>query len=272
MTDVEVAIAVVEAGADVVRRCFGTVLQRSDKGGGDFATNADVEAEAAMLKILRLKRPYDSVVGEESGRAGVAHAARQWFLDPLSGTLNYAVRTRVAAVNVALQENERFLAAAVADPFNHEVYWTDMESAFVRAEGRDQPLSPDARSQLVDLNLDPPFPNAPTFRAVSLASDLGFTTRFRPRVVSSSIALAWVATGQRAAYVTDGDLRGSVHFAAGIAICQAAGCVVSDLRGFPVGHGPTGLLAAADPETHAALLGLIQKDVARWLIWPSARG
>jgi len=259
MTDVEVAIAVVDAGADVVRRCFGTVLQRSDKGGGDFATNADVEAEAAMLGILRLKRPYDSVVGEESGRGGAADAARHWLLDPLCGTLNYAVRTRVAAVNVALQKDGRFLAAAVADPFNHEVYWTDVESAFVRVEGRNRRLTPDARSQLVDLNLDPPFPNARMFRVVSLAGDPDFTARFRPRVVSSSIALAWVATGQRAAYISDGDLRDSVHFAAGVAICQAAGCVVSDLRGFPVGHGPTGLLAAADLETHGALLGLVRK-------------
>ena len=259
MTDFEVAIAVVEAGADVVRCCFGTVLLRSDRGDGDFATNADIEAEAAMLGVLRHERPYDSVVGEESGQSGAAHTPRQWLLDPLCGTLNYAVRIRMAAVNVAVQEHGRFLAAAVADPFNHEVYWTDMASAFVRVDGRDRRLSPDARSQLVDLNLDPPFPNAPRFRAVSLAGDPGFTTRFRPRVVSSSIALAWVATGQRAAYITDGDLCDSVHFAAGVAICQASGCVVSDLLGSPVGHGPTGLLAAAELETRAALLGLVRK-------------
>ena len=45
MHDVDVAIAVAGAGASVVRRCFGTTLQRLDKGAGDFATNADIEAE-----------------------------------------------------------------------------------------------------------------------------------------------------------------------------------------------------------------------------------
>ena len=49
MKDFEVAIAVAEAGAAVVRHRFGTALQRLDKGKGDFATNADVEAENAML-------------------------------------------------------------------------------------------------------------------------------------------------------------------------------------------------------------------------------
>ena len=84
----------------------------------------------------------------------------------------------------------------------------------------------------------------------------------RPRVVSSSIAVVWVATGQRAAYVTDGDLRDSVHFAAGLAICEAAGCTVTDLRGERWGEGPTGLIAAADAATHATLLGLVRKYLA----------
>jgi myo-inositol-1(or 4)-monophosphatase len=59
------------------------------------------------------------------------------------------------------------LAAAVAEPFGHEVFWTDGRSAFVRSQGRDTPLVPSAYSGLVDLNLDPPFPNAPAFRAAA---------------------------------------------------------------------------------------------------------
>jgi len=53
MTDLEVAIAVAEAGAAVVRRHFGAPLPRIDKGAGDFATPADVGAEHAMLAVLR---------------------------------------------------------------------------------------------------------------------------------------------------------------------------------------------------------------------------
>ena len=258
MTDIEVAIAVAESGSSIVRERFGTTLDRLDKGGGDFATSADVDAERAMLAILRRERPNDVLIGEESGRTGVADGERTWLLDPLCGTLNYAVRTRLVAVNVALWANGSPAVAAVADPFNDEVYWTDMVSACVRRDGRDTPLRPSAASNLIDLNFDPPFPNASRFRAVVLAADPGFVAAFRPRVVSSTIALAWVATGQRAGYVTDGDLRGSVHFAAGLTLCQAAGCVVTDLFGRVWGGGPTGLIAAADSQTHAALLALVQ--------------
>jgi fructose-1,6-bisphosphatase/inositol monophosphatase family enzyme len=50
-----------------------------------------------------------------------------------------------------------------------------------------------------------------------------FTRQFGPRVRSTTLALAWVAAGRRAAYVTEGDLRDSVHFAAGIALCSGRG-------------------------------------------------
>ena len=63
MNDYEVAIEVAEAGADVVRRHFGTMLRRLNKGEGDFATNADVEAEHTMLAVLRRERPDDAIVG-----------------------------------------------------------------------------------------------------------------------------------------------------------------------------------------------------------------
>ncbi|MEO8178516.1 MAG: inositol monophosphatase family protein [Deltaproteobacteria bacterium] len=257
MNDSEVAIATAEAGASVVRQRFGSALQRLDKGAGDFATNADIEAEHAMLEILRRERPLDAVVGEESGRSGASDGSRVWLLDPLCGTLNFAARMRVAAVNVALRSEGRFIAAAVADPFNAEMFWTDGVAASLRMGAQESPLVPSASSTLVDLNLDPPFPNAPSFRAVLLAADPDFSARFRPRVVSTSMALTWVASGQRAAYITDGDVRGSVHFAAGIALCEAAGCRVTDLRGQAWGTGATGLVAAADAETHVALLRLI---------------
>jgi hypothetical protein len=56
MTDIEVAIAAAESGASIVRERFATALDRLDKGGGDFATSADVDAENAMLAIPVSKR------------------------------------------------------------------------------------------------------------------------------------------------------------------------------------------------------------------------
>ncbi|MFC8128282.1 inositol monophosphatase family protein [Streptomyces sp. NPDC057302] len=253
--DAEVAIAAARAGAEVVHGRYGRRLTRIDKGAGDFATDADVAAEEAILGVIRAARPDDAVHGEEGGRQGAADAERQWFVDPLCGTLNYAVGSMMVAVNVALRDGP----AAVADPFSGEVFFTDGAAAWVRRDGSDTELAPTAATQLVDVNLDPPFPNAPGFRAVDLLAHPGFVERFRPRVVSTTLALAWVAAGKRAAYVTDGgNLAESVHFAAGIALCRAAGCVVTGVDGTPPGRGGQGLVVAADLETHGLLLSMLR--------------
>ena len=258
--DAELAIAVARAGGEVVRRLFGTSLQRYDKGAGDFATTADLESEEAMVALLARERPNDAVLGEEAGRGGARDGSRLWLLDPLCGTLNYAARMPVVAVNAALTGAGQVLAAAVMEPFGREVFWTDGDSAFARRDNQDVPLVPSASSGLVDLNLDPPFPSAPRFHATALAGDPEFAAAFMPRVVSSSLALTWVATGQRCAYITDGDIRDSVHFAAGLGICTVAGCAVSDLRGGPWGQGPDGLIVAADRPTHETLLAMVSRQ------------
>jgi myo-inositol-1(or 4)-monophosphatase len=254
--DAEVAAAAARAGADVVRQLYGRRLARIDKGGGDFATEADVAAEERILGVIRAARPGDAVLGEEGGRRGAADAARQWLVDPLCGTLNYAVGTMLVAVNVALRGGP----AAVADPFGGEVFVTDGATARVRREGgQDAPLVPSAASALVDVNLDPPFPHGPDFHPAALLAHPAFAGRFRPRVGSTTLALAWVAAGKRAGYVTDGaDLTGSVHFAAGIALCRAAGCVVTGIDGAPLSETVGGLVAAADPETHQALMSAVR--------------
>ncbi|MFJ4081564.1 inositol monophosphatase family protein [Streptomyces iakyrus] len=254
VSDTDVATAGARAGAAVVRDLYGRRLSRIDKGAGDFATEADVEAEKAILAVIRAARPDDAVLGEEGGQQGAPGARRQWLVDPLCGTLNYAVGSMLVAVNVALRDG----AAAVADPFSGELFFTDGETARVRHDGADDALlTPTSATRLTDVNLDPPFPNAPGFRAVDLLAHPEFVARFRPRVVSTSLALAWVAAGKRAAYVTDGGgFSDSVHFAAGIALCRAAGCVVTGIDGDPLEESRGGLVAAADEETHALLMSM----------------
>jgi myo-inositol-1(or 4)-monophosphatase len=257
LADRDVAIAAAEAGAAVARSRYGASLARLEKAQGDFATTADIEAETAILDVLRSARPGDAVLAEESGHTGPAVANRTWLVDPLCGTVNYAARTPLVAVNVALRAGPGVTVAVSADPFAREVFWTEGNRAYVRRDGADEVLAPSADSCLVEANLDPPFPNRPAFRAVELLADQVFADRFRPRVVSTSLAVAWVAAGRRAAYVTDGNLEDSVHFASGIALCRAAGCVVTGLQGQPLHTGARGLVAAADHETHTTLLTMI---------------
>ncbi|MFE3544471.1 inositol monophosphatase family protein [Nocardia sp. NPDC059177] len=253
-SDIEIAIRATQVASGVIRDAFREPVTRHAKHGDDFATHADLAAERAILDLLTTARPGDRFVAEESGITGAEDTDRSWFVDPLCGTRNFAVATSFVAVNVALRVGGRVSAAATADPFAAEVFWAADEGAFVRRDGRDEPLAPRADSRLVDVDLDQPFPWSTPAR---LLDANGFAGRFHARVLSTSLALVWVAAGRRAAYVTGGDLRDSVHFTSAIAICQAAGCVVTGVAGQPLHTAPHGLIAAADAETHARLVEAI---------------
>jgi myo-inositol-1(or 4)-monophosphatase len=256
-TDLDVALAAAGAGAAVVRAAYGAEVVRHAKAGLDFATNADVDAERAILDVIARERPEDARVGEESGSTGDP-ASRRWLVDPLCGTLNFAAQTPLVAVNVALVGGDAPVAVS-ADPIADEVFWTDGRRACGRHDGTDSPLVPSPLSRLVDVNCDGPADRL--FVGPQLVADAAFRAAFGPRVVSTTLAVAWVAAGRRAGYVTDGRLADSVHFAAGLALCVAAGCVVTDLAGDSLGTG-RGLVVAADPSTHARLLDLVRPHLA----------
>jgi myo-inositol-1(or 4)-monophosphatase len=254
LSDVEVAIMAAQAGAEVVARGYGVDHERFMKSATDFATQVDLDAEGAIFAVLDEHRPGDARVGEEAGAIGGHRSGRCWYIDPLCGTLNYAAETPLFAVNIALREHEVDLAAAVADPIAREIFWTDGSRAAVRSGGRDEEFSPSARSGLVEVNCDGPLDRP--FVGGVLVADPRLRARYGPRVISSTLGVAWVATGRRAAYVTDGQVSDSLHFAAGLALSASAGCVITDLGGGPA-RGGRGLLVAADVETHADMLELI---------------
>lgn len=252
--DVEIAVHATQVAAEIIRSAYLGPLTQYAKVGDDFATQADLAAEQAILDVLADACPGDRFVGEESGESGAAGSARTWLIDPLCGTRNFAVGTPSVAVNVALRTGDTVTAAAVGAPFSGEVFWTGGDGAFVRRDGTDRRLRPSAGNLLVDVDLDDPLPWS---SAAALFDAPGFAGVFHPRALSTSLALVWVAAGRRAAYVTGVEVSESVHFAAAVAVCRAAGCAVTGVAGQDLRAAPYGLVAAADADTNARLVAAI---------------
>jgi myo-inositol-1(or 4)-monophosphatase len=263
LNDGAIALLAAEAGAAVVRRMYRTPVAHHLKIGTDFATDADLEAETAIRAVLSEHRPGDAQLGEEHGASG-PDSHRRWLVDPLCGTRNFGAGLPLMSTNVALSESGEVTAAASAECVGEETYWTDGTRAWVRREGADALLRPDVANLMVAFNLE--VDAAGRRRASDVMADPAFFETYQPRITSTTLALAWVAAGRHAAYVTEGDLRDNVHFAPGVGLCRAAGCVVTDLDGGPVDTGAAparpgrgGLIAAGDVATHAALLALMQE-------------
>jgi myo-inositol-1(or 4)-monophosphatase len=252
-SDLDVALDAARAGAEVLRAMYGSDLTKQFKSSTDFATEADRASERAILDIVRAARPRDGFIGEELGRVETGAGSRVWLVDPLCGTLNFAAETPLFCANVALVVDGFTVTAAVSHPPSGEVYWAD--SGKFGILGRDTSSAP-APNALVDINADGPLDRP--FVGAQFAADPDFRARFNPRIESTTLALAWVATGHRLGYVTDGHHRGSVHFEAGVALCRAAGCVITDFDGNEVHSGP-GIIAARDAVSHAELMRLVSR-------------
>ena len=98
----QVAKQAAERGGAELMRHYGRIASVQSKGrAGDLVTNADLAAEALVLKDLQTATPAIAVLAEESGSQGEQDGLR-WCIDPLDGTTNFAHGYPFFATSVGL--------------------------------------------------------------------------------------------------------------------------------------------------------------------------
>ena len=85
-------------------------------------TQADRDAEAAILAVVREAFPDHGFLGEETG-AHAGAAATRWIVDPLDGTKGFTRGRGFWGSLVALEHEGRIVAGAMALPALSETYW-----------------------------------------------------------------------------------------------------------------------------------------------------
>jgi histidinol-phosphatase len=83
-------------------------------------TQADREAEQAIVAILRAAFPDVGVLGEEFGAQGPV--ARRWIIDPIDGTKNFVRRIPIWATLIALEDDGEVVAGVIHNPAAGELY------------------------------------------------------------------------------------------------------------------------------------------------------
>jgi myo-inositol-1(or 4)-monophosphatase len=213
----------------------------------DMVSDADREAEQAIVELLRAERPDDGLLGEE-GTDEQASSGRRWVIDPLDGTTNFLYSYPAWAVSVALEDADGGLVGVVFDAARSELF------AAERGGG-------------ATLNGDPirVREGAPLERAL-VATGFGYDADRRGRQAevlrqvlpavrdirragAAAIDLAWVAAGRLDGYWERGLQRWD--WAAGRLLITEAGGEVRDLEGKP--HG----LVAAEPALIGELAELV---------------
>ncbi len=111
-----------EAGKILMKR-FGKQSKKQMKGKFDFYLDADVEAEKAIIKILKNRYPEHAILAEESGKQG--NSAYTWIIDPLDGTHNYAHGVPVFGTSIALQHKKDVVIGVIYLPVMNELYYAE---------------------------------------------------------------------------------------------------------------------------------------------------
>ncbi len=83
-------------------------------------TQADREAEQAIVAIVRSAFPEIGVLGEEFGAHGPSE--RRWIIDPIDGTKNFVRRIPVWATLIGLEEEGEIVAGVIHNPVTGELY------------------------------------------------------------------------------------------------------------------------------------------------------
>ena len=221
------------AGAVLVGH-HGGHCAHSFKEDGSPASVADLEAEALIIARLAESFPGIPVVAEETCR-DVPPAPRFFLVDPLDGTRDFLAGTPDYAVNIALIEGARPIAAALAAPGHGRVWYAgeSAEEAAV-ADGHPGPGRP--------IRARP----APAEGLVALGSRrhgdpetdacLARLPLAEQRSIGSALKFGLVAAGEADVYVRCGPTM-EWDTAAGDHIVAAAGGRVVTASGAPLTYG-----------------------------------
>ncbi|MEF9944140.1 MAG: inositol monophosphatase family protein, partial [Burkholderiaceae bacterium] len=118
------------------------VIRVGQKGRGDFVTEVDHAAEAAIVEILHKAYPDHAILAEESGASGDSEYT--WIIDPLDGTTNFIHGFPQFAVSIALQHRGQITQAVVHDPSRNEIFTATrgggayLDERRIRVSKRDQ--------------------------------------------------------------------------------------------------------------------------------------
>jgi myo-inositol-1(or 4)-monophosphatase len=249
------------AAIEAVKRALRLALDQADsaeahpKAGRDVVTSADVAAELAIRQVLADQTGLP-VVGEEHGGQPPRDGSPCWLVDPICGTRNYASGIPLYAVNVALAQEGRVIAAVVGDASTRQIHVAERDhGAWSLRDASQARLTTSEESRTIVMEdgkaADDRRELAARFAAALISAD-----SWDFRSFGTTMSLAYLAAGRVSGYVafwTDS----AVHATAGSLLAAEAGGTVSDLAGEPWRLGSDAILAAASPGLHAALLDMV---------------
>ena len=254
--ELRVAREAARAGGAIVARYFREGFAIRDKDVGNLVTEADVEAERAIVEVIRRAFPAHAVIAEE-GHQGDAGAEHLWIVDPLDGTNNFAHKIPHFAVSIGYYRAGVAQCGVIFNPVRDE--W----SVAVRGLGAFQDGRPVRVAEHTRLNqtvvgvgfyYDRGAMMEATLAAVGdfIRAEIHGIRRFG----TAALDLAMVGAGQMGAFF-EYELS-PWDFAAGRLFVEEAGGRVTNCLGEPLPVARKSTLLATNGALHEAALEIVR--------------
>lgn len=115
-------IRAAEAGGTVIRKYFGTTLQKTlKKSYSDYQTKADIGSERVIVKILRKAFPEHAITAEEETKQDGSSSYR-FIIDPLDGTNNFVLGVPYVGVSIGLIKDNKLMYGVVRHPMLRQTF------------------------------------------------------------------------------------------------------------------------------------------------------
>ena len=231
-------------------RAAGAILQErarlgfriEHKNAVNLVTDADTQAEQAIIERIREAHPEHQILAEEQGIVVQNDSPYKWVIDPLDGTTNFAHGFPAYCVSIGVEYQRACILGVVFDPTRQELFVGEMGSgAFLN----DQPIRV---SQTASLNAALVVTGFGYDIRETSNNNLDYFARFAlraqgiRRMGAAALDLCYVASGR-----LDGYWELKLHpwdTAAGVVILEEAGGQVTDLQGNPYSIYGTGIVAS----------------------------
>lgn len=102
-------------------RFCGSDVVVSEKAAFDVVTNVDKSIELYFAEELKKVFPDDALLGEEFSSQQEA-TGRTWTLDPIDGTYNFSIGSRLFGVQAAFMDDGEVIASVIYLPKFGELY------------------------------------------------------------------------------------------------------------------------------------------------------
>mgnify|MGYP006284573355 FL=1 len=244
-----------EAGAELRER-WATTHTVIAKGYRDIVTEADLAAEAVILRGLRATFPDHAITSEEAGRDAGTRRVR-WIIDPLDGTTNFSRNNPNFSVSIAALAEGKPVVGVIYDPLRDHCFAARHGGG---AAPTDVPLQTSGRVELAKMIFATDWPREDALRRQHAArvTRLLIAGRTLRCLGSAALNMAYVAAGWFDLYVAPH--LGAWDHAAAILLVQEAGGAAETLSGGPWTAESRDPLLAATPALIAQIRALLAEE------------